>query len=178
MAFTSGQIITAAELNTVNSASFERNAGSATTDVSVRSLTTYFYATAKSGTDMGTASISGGWNIFTPEGGEVFYYRKENGSWVQKGYDYASDNVNSQRKASVTLTSVGRGCYKVYQHVRYCHYCGLTVKNADFGCEQGRFLSATGTSMALSDSDNIGEISVRGKPITAQMLNDRQVFTL
>lgn len=176
MAFNRGDLITAASLNEVNSELLVMQTDSATTTEAYKIMECYWVSTVRAGESMGVSHIYGGWNLFGHDGGDIWFYRKENGTWVQKGYAYSPDGVTYNADATLYLTSSGPGMYKTYQRVNYCHENSIKLTNANASCIRGNYLRALGNSMEISTTE-VGYVSAYGETITAEMLNNRQVYT-
>ena len=169
MAFSTGDLITATELNAVNVGHVPLirigDHGN-----SSWSGTYYFYSTRTSG-ELLTIDAHFGWN----SKGWVYLYRWENGSWVQKNKIGGTSGWWNWQWDKGNMTSYGEGNYKLYLDFKNFQYLNIDVHNSKPDCEKGGWL-------AMIDNMELGTTeTLRSRVhdvITADALNNGRVYTL
>lgn len=175
MAFAQGQLITATALNEVNNTQisyFSPHLNSS----GQQWYNFYFYCNRPSGDTIGKGECQCGWWA----GCNIWEYRLENGSWVQKR---SVNNNGGMYNCNVTLSlvSYGTGSYRVemmssnYAHHRHINW----LVNQKITNTTGKHLKGI-TPMTLQVNGSAPTYIDRTKDehITADMLNAREIYTV
>ena len=174
MAFSTGDIIYASTLNTVNGSVKQTwSWGHAGWSWSTRNA--YFYVTKPSGTYMCVSTHTTSWGNQK----KITLYRYENGSWVQKNY---SDTASGNKSISMNSYGPGAYWYKIYDHNNTPSFevtpCTANCVKGDYLCSLSDYPTGPSSGGYHSES-TIKAMTLRskGKVLTASLLNSGAVYT-
>lgn len=172
MAFAKGDLITAANLNSVNG-NVSKTWSWGHQGWSWRTVDVYFYCTKTSGTSLLTQSNT----TSTGNQKKLTLWRYENGAWVQKQY---SDTASGTK--TISMNSYGIGAYK-FRINDHNNTPSLVVRPSKTDCVRGNLLASLNANpldigSAHSEASVLAIDNRSHAQITAGMLNAGCVYTI